>query len=190
MEKKRRKTNKITLRINTGKKNFELLSLSRSSQQKKSNRRRRRRNNGASFERSKRLHNFSLPQLRWGQQRFLRCVNLPSPPPSSSSPDHAATNRSVSIAGVSLTRGGGGGAKNGEVVAAAKPWNLRMRRAACSEPGEEIEIGVNKRRSIIDNEDGGGDKKNEKSKFSIALSRDEIEQDFSFVFGKKTSQET
>ena len=60
-----------------------------------------------------------------------------------------------------------------------------MRRAACSEPGEEIEIGVNKRRSIIDNEDGGGDKKNEKSKFSIALSRDEIEQDFSFVFGKK-----
>ncbi|CAL9218156.1 unnamed protein product [Arabidopsis halleri] len=132
-------------------------------------------------ERSKRLHNFSLPHLRWGQQRFLRCVNLPSPPPSSSSPDHAATNRSVSIAG------GGGGARNGEVVAAARPWNLRMRRAACSEPGDEsaakIEIGV-KKRSIIDNEDGG-EKKNEKLKLSISLLRDEIEQDFSIAFGKK-----
>ncbi|XP_010479306.1 PREDICTED: uncharacterized protein LOC104758179 [Camelina sativa] len=143
-------------------------------------------------ERSKRLHNFPLPHLRWGQQRYLRCVNLPSssnspqhhnhqPSPSSSSPDHAHAPRS--------------GAKNGEVVAAARPWNLRTRRAACSEPpgGEESpaidsslrrnnEIGV-KRSTIISSEND-----DEKLKFSIPLTREEIEQDFSIAFGKKPSR--
>lgn len=133
-------------------------------------------------ERSKRLHNFPLPHLRWGQQRYLRCVNLPSnshhrsPPPSSSSSLDHAPNRSVSIAGVSNEKLKVGGASNGDVVAAARPWNLRTRRAACSEPGDEspakIEIGG------IDNDD-------EKLKFSVSLSREEIEQDFSIAFGKK-----
>ncbi|KAF2546547.1 hypothetical protein F2Q70_00022607 [Brassica cretica] len=40
-------------------------------------------------ERSKRLHNFTLPYLRWGQQRFLRCVKLPSSSSSSPSADRA-----------------------------------------------------------------------------------------------------
>ncbi|XP_006305620.2 uncharacterized protein LOC17899285 [Capsella rubella] len=134
-------------------------------------------------QRSKRLHNFPLPQLRWGQQRYLRCVNLPSsnshhPSPS---PDHPP-NRSVStIAGVSNDKLKE--AKNGDVVAAARPWNLRTRRAACSEPGDEspaknvgVEIGL--KRSLVENDD-------EKLKFSIPLSREEIEQDFFIAFGKK-----
>ncbi|MED6184996.1 hypothetical protein PIB30_052805 [Stylosanthes scabra] len=36
-------------------------------------------------ERSKALHNFSMPCLKWGHQRFLRCVKVPSPDPD---PDH------------------------------------------------------------------------------------------------------
>ncbi|WZZ63959.1 hypothetical protein YC2023_075329 [Brassica napus] len=118
-------------------------------------------------ERSKRLHNFTLPYLRWGQQRFLRCVNLPShhlPSSSSSpSPDHAA-NRSV--------------------VAAVRPWNLRTRRAACSEPGDEspakIEIGV--RRGVVNGEEM---EKDEKLKFSVSLMKKEIEEDFSNMIGKR-----
>ncbi|KAG2314263.1 hypothetical protein Bca52824_017385 [Brassica carinata] len=74
--------------------------------------------------RSKRLHNFTLPYLRWGQQRFLRCVNLPShshhPPPHSPSPS-PSTIRSIPV-----------------VAGASRPWNLRTRGAACSsEPGDE-----------------------------------------------------
>nr|VDD60025.1 unnamed protein product [Brassica oleracea] len=118
-------------------------------------------------ERSKRLHNFTLPYLRWGQQRFLRCVNLPShhlPSSSSSpSPDHAA-NRSV--------------------VAAVRPWNLRTRRAACSEPGDEspakIEIGV--KRGVVNGEEM---EKDEKLKFSVSLMKKEIEEDFSNMIGKR-----
>ncbi|KAL0797006.1 hypothetical protein Bca101_068383 [Brassica carinata] len=118
-------------------------------------------------DRSKRLHNFTLPYLRWGQQRFLRCVNLPShhhlPSSSSSpSPDHAS-HRSV--------------------VAAARPWNLRTRRAACSEPGDEspakIEIGV--KRGV----DGEEIEKDEKLRFSVSLLKKEIEVDFSNMIGKR-----
>ncbi|ESQ48073.1 hypothetical protein EUTSA_v10021480mg [Eutrema salsugineum] len=172
-------------------------------------------------ERSKRLHNFTLPYLRWGQQRFLRCVKLPhhrSPssfPSSSSSPspDHRSpgvTGGGVVISGgefapgdgklrldlkVSVLGNGGGEARNGDevAVAAARPWNLRTRRAACNEPGDEPariaesslrrhEIGV-KRGS----EDGGdGDSnKNEKVKFSVSLLREEIEEDFTALIGKR-----
>ncbi|KAL1201547.1 hypothetical protein V5N11_015937 [Cardamine amara subsp. amara] len=138
-------------------------------------------------ERSKRLHNFPLPNLRWGQQKFLRCVNLqsnsqhrsspsPSPSPSPSS-DHAA-NRSVPVARVSR---GGGGARNGEVVVAARPWNMRTRRAACSDNGDESttkifgnEIGMKRG---VDDDDG--------LKFSVSLLKEEIEEDFSIIFGKK-----
>ncbi|MED6194690.1 hypothetical protein PIB30_030757 [Stylosanthes scabra] len=57
-------------------------------------------------ERSKPLHNFSLPCLKWGSQKFLRCVNAPSniittinnnsnnnnpSQPSSSSPDRRSS---------------------------------------------------------------------------------------------------
>ncbi|XP_024006229.1 uncharacterized protein LOC112082857 [Eutrema salsugineum] len=127
-------------------------------------------------ERSKRLHNFTLPYLRWGQQRFLRCVNLPSHshqrsphfPSSSSSP---SPNRSISVAGVSN--------KKLEVVAAARPWNLRTRRAACSEPGEDSP------EKIVGNEIGDELEKDEKLRFSVSLLRKEIEDDFSTMIGKR-----
>ncbi|CAH8380863.1 unnamed protein product [Eruca vesicaria subsp. sativa] len=117
-------------------------------------------------ERSKRLHNFTLPYLRWGQQRYLRCVNLPShshqPSPHSHSPDHATTHRSIPIAGA---------------VATSRPWNLRTRGAACSEHGDESPA---KKRGV-DEERG----KDEKLKFSVSLLKAEIEEDFSIIIGKR-----
>jgi len=167
-------------------------------------------------ERSKRLHNFTLPYLRWGQQRFLRCVKLPhhnrSPsfPSSSSSPspDHRSHNGGLSgelrldlVYDANRPKlsvlGNGGDNNNGDVVAAARPWNLRTRRAACNEPpGDDstriIESSSSLRRHEIGvkrggSEDGGDSQqnKNEKVKFSVSLLREEIEQDFSALIGKR-----
>lgn len=167
-------------------------------------------------ERSKRLHNFTLPYLRWGQQRFLRCVKLPhhrSPSSSSPSPDHRSHNNGgllgelrldlVYDAKPKLSVLGNGGEEtnnNGDVVAAAaaRPWNLRTRRAACNEPGDEStriidssssslrrhEIGM-KRGSPEDGDIDLQNNKNEKVKFSVSLLREEIEQDFSSLIGKR-----
>ncbi|KAF2587032.1 hypothetical protein F2Q70_00037024 [Brassica cretica] len=130
-------------------------------------------------ERSKRLHNFTLPYLRWGEQRFLRCVKLPS------SPDH----RSPAVDGggefgdgklrldppkVSTLGNGGGDA--------ARPWNLRTRRAACNEPGDEEPTGVVVKRGGGSHE---GDSSPQKLKFSVSLLRQEIEDDFTALVGKK-----
>ncbi|CAA7048210.1 unnamed protein product [Microthlaspi erraticum] len=140
--------------------------------------------------RSKRLHNFTLPYLRWGQQKFLRCVNLPPSnsqqhhrsqhfPSSSSSPDQ---NRSVAIAGVSNEKLRNG-AKSGEVVeAAAPPWNLRTRRALCSEPGDESPTKIAGNEIGVKNDEI---EKNEKLKFSVSLLKEEIEDDFSIIIGKR-----
>ncbi|KAL1221625.1 hypothetical protein V5N11_026239 [Cardamine amara subsp. amara] len=168
-------------------------------------------------ERSKRLHNFDLPYLRWGQQRFLRCVKLPhhrSPssfPSSSSSPspDHRSHNGGVVKelgSGDGKLRldlvydgkpklsvlGNGGEERNGDVAVAARPWNLRTRRAACNEPGDESTKIIESRRHEIGgvkrgNEDGDGDSqnKNDKVKFSVSLLREEIEEDFSALIGKR-----
>ncbi|KAI4350929.1 hypothetical protein L6164_005332 [Bauhinia variegata] len=42
-------------------------------------------------ERSKPLHNFSLPCLKWGNQRFLRCVKVPPNAPEPSTLDRRSS---------------------------------------------------------------------------------------------------
>lgn len=79
-------------------------------------------------DRSKRLHNFTLPCLKWGHQRHLRCVNLQ--PSSSSSPDRSLPNGFQS-----------------------KPVNLDATQSSKSSPnfdawketGEDIEMGERKK---------------------------------------------
>ncbi|XP_010534217.1 PREDICTED: uncharacterized protein LOC104809833 [Tarenaya hassleriana] len=184
-------------------------------------------------ERSNRLHNFTLPHLRWGQQRFLRCAKPPhhqllhrSPPPfpsssSSPSPDRALqiSAASASISGVATSASAprfGSAVGNGKPgldlrynakskvsilavgtgddgVAAARPWNLRTRRAACYEPRDEAaRIGGSPARhesGVKRGSDGDGDgycrEKNEKLKFSVPLLREEIEEDFAAMIGKR-----
>ena len=81
---------------------------------------------------------------------------------------------------------------NGD-AAAARPWNLRTRRAACNEPGGgDDPTTTTTTRMIITNEiggvkrggEGGGDG-SEKLKFSVCLLREEIEEDFTALIGKK-----
>ncbi|XP_023641548.1 uncharacterized protein LOC111831477 [Capsella rubella] len=168
-------------------------------------------------ERSKRLHNFTLPYLRWGQQRFLRCVKLPhhrSPSSSSPSPDHRSHNGTGELSLDLVYDGGNNKPKLSSVLGnggedrtnnntsgdvAVRPWNLRTRRAACNEPGDEStrivdsssslrrhEIGVKRGGSSEDGGDGDfHNNNNNKVKFSVSLLREEIEQDFSALIGKK-----
>ena len=173
------------------------------------------------------LHNFSLPCLKWGTQRLLRCVNTnnPSPPnPNSSKLDStqhhsnlknhepindvrqrmgdlkvAAEKLQVSIFenneggadaivnGVVVVGGGGGGGN-----CAIRPWNLRTRRAACKAPPPSPRMPVMPKDEGIRFFDVGGSspkKKmvmvNEKVKFSVSLSKEEVEQDFWAFVGSR-----
>ncbi|CAI0380825.1 unnamed protein product [Linum tenue] len=110
-------------------------------------------------ERSKTLHNFSLPCLKWGNQRHLKCVKDPPPPdnpllllpppPPPPPPHHRPSSSSAVPNGLIQSRpaignpvqhnnatsspdlGINGGADD---PPSSRPWNLRTRRAACKAP--------------------------------------------------------
>ena len=190
-------------------------------------------------ERSKPLHNFSFPSLKWGSQKFLRCVNVPSnnnnnnnhpPQPSPSSPLDRRSSRLQSkphinqieasripkrkpnqnvdgVAGKKLKvstfedGGGGGGEEVGAAAAngggANRPWNLRTRRAACKapspqQPQSQAQLPHDEERKFFDV--GGSsslqvkEKKvmmDERAKFSVSLSKEEVEQDFWGLVGTR-----
>ncbi|XP_065860735.1 uncharacterized protein [Euphorbia lathyris] len=169
-----------------------------------------------SQDRSKSLHNFSLPCLKWGNQRVLRCVKVTGGDhrrrsSSSSMPNGFQSNfdtqknhKSISIQQnpVSPDVRFNGGAKRlkvsplleeekaADIDDSAKPWNLRTRRAACKAPlrseekrnadfsGQILEIDTPRRNetSLVNKHCVQPVK--EKIKFSVPLSKREIEQDF------------
>ena len=199
-------------------------------------------------ERSKPLHNFAMPSLKWGNQRFLRCMKVNSngevaagdrrssdlvrgrresesekrrslassecleKSPTRSSPiggkrkgeeingddgieavraklmfdlQAAADKMEVAIF------------KNGEEEGSARPWNLRTRRAACKAPspsgggGKSLTIERQKPGSWPLRTDVSaprrGDNK-EREKFSVSLSRREVEEDFMAMTGHKPAR--
>ncbi|KAL9372415.1 hypothetical protein Peur_034659 [Populus x canadensis] len=174
----------------------------------------------SSQERSKQLHNFSLPCLRWGNQRLLRCVKVSddiinsnddnqhqqgfqSKPinlvsyknykPNPIQVNNAAAKRlklpSSSPFVVEEEKGGG------NIDESPRPWNLRTRRAACKaplrieeqpsrknivvSPRRYLEIDSPKKHyeSLMVKRQQSFEMK-EKVKFSISLSKREIEEDF------------
>ncbi|KAG1368141.1 hypothetical protein COCNU_14G006090 [Cocos nucifera] len=174
-----------------------------------------------------RLHNFSFPTLSWGSQRLLRCMKLPagsngeiaeSPasgareepravtkrsPPLFSSPERKTSRRTVSRILEPKEREAGGeenAEESSAVAAAARPWNLRSRRAACV---ASLEIGRGRNNfsssafspSPLLLEKSGMAKspeprsevleKGERRKFSVSLTSEEVEQDFLALKGMK-----
>ncbi|KAK2397555.1 hypothetical protein QL285_059117 [Trifolium repens] len=183
-------------------------------------------------ERSKPLHNFSFPSLKWGSHRLLRCVNNnnninnninnndPSPlinPNSSQNDPIHKNNESVDavrerIMGdlrvaakklkVSIFEENGVVGNVGDVVGgsngAIRPWNLRTRRAACKAPPPPsppippvrddgrrfFDVGSSspsspmmmKKKMVM---------VNEKVKFSVSLSKEEVEEDFWALVGTR-----
>ncbi|KAK7358272.1 hypothetical protein VNO77_00198 [Canavalia gladiata] len=127
-------------------------------------------------ERSKPLHNFSMPCLKWANQRFLRCVK-----PDSNDIDavrqklmidlkHAADNLKLSIF------------DQPNPDPNPKPWNLRTRRAACRSPPNHTDQ--------VESEKEKNNKKmkmkmEERAKFCVSLSKDEVQQDFWALLGTR-----
>ncbi|XP_058088139.1 uncharacterized protein LOC131235056 isoform X2 [Magnolia sinica] len=209
------------------------------------------------------LHNFSLPFLKWGGQRLLRCmkpdqaVDRRSPPfESESNGSGASPIRTVaaqpktfrkpstptsfeklrSMARIGASKSEGEADDDGieeirerlldhlrsaadkmsfrvpeDEESTAMPWNLRTRRAACKAPTEiggmplhspaplpppPPSVQENQTRSMRSRAAAtaaaaaaqGGDKMKEKRKFSVALLREEIEEDFYAMTGSKPAR--
>lgn len=129
-------------------------------------------------ERSKPLHKFSMPYLKWGYQRHLKCVKLST---SDDDPDDIAAVRQKLTIDLKVA------ADNLKVSlfheANPKPWNLRTRRAACKAPHQTNQLDSiteekKKKRKMED-------ETQERPKFSVSLSKDEVQQDFRALLGTK-----
>lgn len=168
-------------------------------------------------ERSKPLHNFSLPfNLKWGHQKFLKCMKIasqsqsssPPNPGGSSPPDPNPQIRPATTRPKTTSPSSNPTLKikdkpevdnrvaldlpvatDGTLVsvhdesAAARPWNLRTRRAACTEPPQPPPVAAREEKKR--NESPPPSKKRERPKFSVALSREEIVGDFEAMVGKR-----
>ncbi|CAJ1936862.1 unnamed protein product [Sphenostylis stenocarpa] len=127
-------------------------------------------------ERSKPLHNFPMPCLKWGNQRFLRCVKVAATDDPS---DISAVRRKLML---DLRVA----ADNLKVSMFQEPnsknWNLRTRRAACKAPHHTNRLNsltqemMKKKKKM---------KIEEKTKFSISLSKEEVEHDFWALLGTR-----
>ncbi|KAJ8753724.1 hypothetical protein K2173_026400 [Erythroxylum novogranatense] len=151
-------------------------------------------------DRSKQLHNFSMPCLKWGNQRVLRCVKVVdhhqhNQRSSSSNPngfqskptslDPSKNNKPYPIQNPSSVLED----ERAVIDDPSRPWNLRTRRAACKAPlrveektntpprrvSEIVSPGmkenwVDKRQSV--------ETMKKRVKFSVSLAKQEIEEDF------------
>ena len=135
---------------------------------------------------SKPLHNFSLPRLKWGNQRFLRCMKL-SPNTSNSSSSLIPTSV-ISFQNAETDANGGIEAIRQKLMLdlreaadkmrlsileddSERPWNLRTRKAACKVPCEAAVVEKKKKR--------------ERPKFSVSLLREEVRDDFMAMVGTR-----
>lgn len=139
-------------------------------------------------ESKSRLHNFSFPTLSWGSTRLLRCSKLAAgsaplagDPKTPSSPNAAASPSATPEEENSIP---------------AQPWNLRTRRAACNAPIEKVLPSSSKSLSPVPVEKAGNGGRSvrlrsdslERKKFSVQLTREEIEEDFYSFKGTKPSR--
>ncbi|CAL9181306.1 unnamed protein product [Musa hybrid cultivar] len=171
-----------------------------------------------------RLHNFTFPTGSWGSHRILRCCNLPpgdasgsvnpaavSRPPSPSEIFTSPPKLSTGFKGSKDGKGGGweeseaersisAAVAAAEAAGAARPWNLRTRRAACNAPSENGQyqhplsafrspspLAAEKNCPVTEmmKRRSDGSEKRERRKFSSSLSREEIEHDFWVMKGTK-----
>ncbi|XP_042430831.1 uncharacterized protein LOC122017318 [Zingiber officinale] len=161
---------------------------------------------------SRRLHNFSFPTLSWGGQRVLRCLKLSDGVGSAVSvpDDQNRRNNPTKFPpakgspGVLERREGEARGRESErnhatapISEADRPWNLRTRRAACNAPvetrnGNHVSpslgaAAIEKVNFSVKTLRMGSNEleKGEMIKFSVSLSRREIEEDFFAIKGTK-----
>ncbi|KAF3508642.1 hypothetical protein F2Q69_00008008 [Brassica cretica] len=101
---------------------------------------------------------------------------------STSSGDHRLRRRSSSEQREEERKPDGSGQDKEKEVSPAKPWNLRKRRAAaCKEPVEERTVNPSPPRGGVVEEA----ETTTRPKFSVKLSKKEIEEDFMAAFGHR-----
>ncbi|KAE9586058.1 hypothetical protein Lal_00009939 [Lupinus albus] len=160
-------------------------------------------------ERSKSLHNFNLPCLKWGSQKFLKCVNVTfenhqSQPSSSSSLDlrslrikskshqtHINKIQHFPTKNLKVSNFEDGGDESGTVN--SRPWNLRTRRAACKAPQSKtpheekcnfFDVGIASS-SVKEDKKKKKVNESERAEFKVSLSKEEVEHDFMALVGTK-----
>jgi hypothetical protein len=121
-----------------------------------------------------RLHGFSFPTLSWGTHRLLRCTkNGSASAPDTPSPDKEKPH----------LRESGGGASVQRQRPPQRPWNLRTRRSATAAPPRPVES------DYVDEEVAESAPppaaESKKQGFSIALSKQEIAEDFAAIRGTR-----
>ncbi|XP_004497073.1 uncharacterized protein [Cicer arietinum] len=182
-------------------------------------------------ERVKPLHNFMLPCLKWGNQRHLRCMKIPSDDGDRQSPSNAPTREiesSLNNARMRITSKqriiGDDGIdavreklmldlkteadrmkdailrkeeENDDEVeersvapaaAGERTWNLRTRRGGAGESGKGLKIDEKKPNGSPSRNVNGGVKLRgspDKVKFSLTLTKKEIEEDFMKMVGHR-----
>lgn len=136
------------------------------------------------------LHNFSFPPtLSWGNQRVLRCVNLTASPVGGN------------ITANPIIKSDSKRPEEEAESSPARPWNLRTRRANPNRISSNPNPSQNLNRSsslspsptpILEADKANSAKrersegeKAERCKFAVALTREEIEQDFLNMKGSK-----
>ncbi|CAO2183213.1 unnamed protein product [Urochloa humidicola] len=129
-----------------------------------------------------RLHDFSFPTLSWGTHRLLRCskggngpASSPPPPgPDTPSPDKEKPHRPA--------EGGGAAGSLQRRRNAQRPWNLRTRRSATAAPARPaIPDGADEEAAPAPAPAAEAKKRG----FSIALSKEEIAEDFVAIRGSR-----
>nr|GMD13630.1 hypothetical protein DM860_008347 [Ipomoea batatas] len=120
-------------------------------------------------ERSRPLHNFTLPcELKWGNQKFLRCVKLDSNG-EIAAPWSLRTRRSAVKPpnGFAASADGGGGSRPEN----NSPLPIHRSGVAAAAPPSVP-----------------SDEKRERAKFAVPLARREIEEDFMAIVGHRPAR--
>jgi len=126
-----------------------------------------------------RLHDFSFPTLSWGTHRLLRCSksgHASSPPPAA--PETPSLDKEK-------TRRPDGGAPLQRQRAARQPWNLRTRRSATAAPARPAGSGDAAEEALPADRAPAPAEEAKKRGFSIALSKEEIAEDFAAIRGSR-----
>ncbi|CBI26998.3 unnamed protein product, partial [Vitis vinifera] len=148
-------------------------------------------------ERSKPLHNFAMPSLKWGNQRFLRCMKV-----NSNGEVAADDGRSSDLVrgrreSESEKRKGDeiDGDDGIEAVRAKLMFDLQAAadkmKVAIFKDGEEEDSSRRKPGTSPSRTDVSAPRRGEKkerAKFSVSLSRQEIEEDFMAITGHRPAR--
>ncbi|RLN23577.1 zinc transporter 5 [Panicum miliaceum] len=133
-----------------------------------------------------RLHDFSFPTLSWGTHRLLRCSKSG---PASSSPPTAPETPYPDKEKTRRPDGGGGATGAGGSLqrprAARRPWNLRTRRSATADPARPAGSGEAAEEAVPVERAPAPAAEAKKRVFSIALSKEEIAEDFAAIRGSR-----